>query len=294
MLKFSYDPTQLSKPRKHLVFLRHLPLWIQLLGIAAVIVSLARPQKSASISERIMEGIDIMLVIDVSGSMELEDFNPDRLTVAKKNAAEFIRSRKGDRLGLVLFAEDAFSYAPLTLDYELLLKLVNDINSTILPKQGTAMGTAVSIGINRLKDSESASKIMIVFTDGANNRGEIDPITAARLSKIHGIKVYTIGIGKPYFERKTVRGLEKVVSDLDEKTLKKVAEITGGKYFKADEEVKMTEVMDEISRMEKSKIKDDIYKDVTDLYPFFLKTAIVCFILAYLLMNTFIYNPLEL
>ncbi len=259
-----------------------------------MILAIARPQKSASISERMAEGIDIILTMDVSGSMELEDFNPDRLTVAKKSAAEFIRSRKGDRLGLVLFAEDAFSYAPLTLDYDLLLKLINDIHSGILPKQATALGTAVSVGINRLRDSESATKIIIVLTDGANNRGEIDPISAARLAKHYGIKIYAVGIGKPFFERKTVKGVERIISDLDEKNLKKAANITGGKYYRAEEEGKVKEILEDISRLERSAIKNDIYRDVTDLYPLFLQLALASFILSLVLMTTFMYNPLEL
>lgn len=294
VLRLSYDPTKITKPKFALTKLRHFPLLLQLLGLSFLIIALARPQSTTNVVERNTEGIDIVLAMDVSGSMETADLQPDRLTVAKENAAEFINGRKGDRIGVVLFAEDAFSYAPLTLDYEWLTKLIKDINFSVLPKQGTAMGTAVSVGINRLREGKTSSKVLIVFTDGANNRGEIDPITAARLAKNYEIKIYTIGVGKNDYIRETVTGPQKVISDLDEETLKKMADITAGKYFRADNEAKMGAIFQEISSLEKSKMTEDIFRDAQDLYPFFVKIGIACFLFAFALMLSFIYNPLEL
>jgi Ca-activated chloride channel homolog len=294
VLKMSYDPTKITKPKINLTRLRHIPMLLQLLGLFFLIFALARPQSTHNVVEKNTEGIDIMMVMDVSGSMETDDLQPDRLTVAKDNAMEFIKGRKGDRVGIVLFAEAAFSYAPLTLDYEWLTKLIKDINFSVLPKQGTAMGSAVSVGINRLRESKTSSKILIVFTDGANNRGEIDPLTAARLAQNYGIKIYTIGVGKNSYMRETAQGPQKVVSDLDEETLEQMASITNGKYFRADNEAKMTTIFQEISTLEKSKINEDLFRDAQDLYPAFVKMSILCFLLAFGLMLTFIYNPLEL
>jgi Ca-activated chloride channel family protein len=293
IVKSSYDPTRFQAASPW-VSLRYLPLFLQLIGLFWLIIALARPQSSENIIERSAEGIDIMLVLDVSGSMETEDFPPNRLAVAKENAIKFIDDRKGDRIGLTLFAEDAFSYAPLTLDYIWLKKLINDINFHTLPKQGTAMGTAMAIALNRLLESKSASKVMVVFTDGANNRGEMDPLTAARLGGTHKIRIYTVGIGKPSFVRQTVNGPETVRSDLDEETLEKVATYTEGKYFRADRPEKLSEILAEISSLEKNKMNEDVFRDIRDVYPFFIKLAIVFFLLAFLFMLSPFYNPLEM
>lgn len=292
VIRLSYDPTQFKKPNRNLTLLRYLPLILQSLALGMLIVAAARPQSATSIVERYTEGVDIMILLDVSGSMEATDFPPDRLSVAKQNAINFINGRDGDRIGIVLFAEDAFSYVPLTLDYDWLKKMIADIRFNIVPKQGTAIGSAMSVGINRLRGSKSPSKVMILFTDGASNRGDIDPKTAARLAKLYRIKTHCISIGKPEYTRKTVEG-DKVVADLDEGTLKKVAEMTGGKSYRAEDAESLSSIFKEISDMEKSKVSEDVYRDIKDLYPLFLKIAILSLLLSFVSMLTFIYNPLE-
>jgi len=289
VVKLSYNATQLQKPNPALIWLRYLPMLFQLLGMASLIFALARPQNAADIRERNTEGIDIMLLLDVSGSMDATDFPPDRLTVAKNNAIEFIKGREGDKIGIVLFGEDAFSYAPLTLDYNWLEKLIKDINSGTLPKQGTAIGSAISVGINRIRETKNPSKVMILFTDGANNRGEIDPITASKLAKLYNIKIHTIGLGSPDFVAKE----QNASAGIDESTLQRIANNTGGQFFRAKDPQSLKNVFKEISNMEKTDIHEDVYRDVTDLYPFFVKMGIIFFLIAFLLMITFIYNPLE-
>lgn len=293
VISLSYDPTKIVKSNPYLIRLRHLPLLLQLLGLSLLVLALARPQSSREVVERDKEGIDIMLAMDVSGSMEAPDLEPDRLTVAKENATAFVNGRSGDRVGIVLFAEDAFSYAPLTLDYEWITKLIQDIRFGVLPKQGTSIGTATSIAINRLTDSKTPSKIIILFTDGANNRGEIDPLTAARLAKQYDIRIYIIGMGKDSYVKETAAGKLTVKSDLDEFTLQKMTEISHGKYFRADDAAKMKAIFEEIAALEKGKISEDFFRDSTDLYPFYVKLGVLCFLLAFVMMSTVFSNPLE-
>lgn len=293
VIRLSYNPAKLKTPQAYIATLRHLPLIFQMLGLATLILALARPQTASQVVERNAEGIDIMLVMDVSGSMEEHDFDPNRLEVAKENAISFIKGRNGDRMGMVLFAEDAFSYAPLTLDYTWLQKMIGDIRFDIIPKQGTAIGSALSVGLNRMRDSKSPSKVMILFTDGENNRGEMDPITAARLAALYHVKIYTIGIGKKSYIRSSFEGDKKVMSDIDEASLEKIAKLTNGKFYRAEDAKTLKNIFSEISAMEKTSINEDIYKDVQDVYPFFLKCTIVFLGITFILMLTFMYNPLE-
>ena len=293
VIRLSYNPAKLKAPKPYIATLRHLPLLFQLLGLAALIVAFARPQTASQVVERNAEGIDMMLVMDVSGSMEEHDFDPNRLEVAKENAIAFLKMRNGDRVGMVLFAEDAFSYAPLTLDYIWLQKMIADIRFDIVPRQGTAIGSALSIGINRLRDSKSPSKVIILFTDGENNRGEIDPLTAARLAAAYHIKIYTIGIGKKAYIRSSFEGNKTVFSDIDQASLQKIATLTQGKFYRAEDAQTLKDIFAEISAMEKITLNEDIYKDVQDIYPFFLKWAIAFLCVAIALMLTFMYNPLE-
>ncbi len=293
VIRLSYNPTKLKMPRTYLPTLRHVPLFFQLLGVAFLILALARPQSASEIVEKNAEGIDIMLVMDVSGSMEERDFEPNRLEVAKQNAIDFIKGRKGDRIGMVLFAEDAFSYAPLTLDYVWLQKMIQDIRFDIVPKQATAIGSAMAVAINRMRETNSPSKVMILFTDGENNKGEMKPIAAAYLAKKYNIKVYTIGIGKKAFVRSSFEGDKTVYSDIDEASLKRIASITSGQYYRAEDAQTLKNIFTSISAMEKTEIQEDIYKDVQDLYPFFLKMGLISLGIAIILMLTFMYNPLE-
>lgn len=294
VIKLSYDPIAVQPPRLRLGFLRHLPLILQTIGLIAAITALARPQLSSEHQIREKEGIDIMLLLDTSASMEADDFSPNRLAVAKKTAIEFVEGREADRMGLVLFAEEAFSYAPLTLDYGLLVNMIEAVNFQSLPKQGTAIGSAIASGINRLRESPSPSKIMILLTDGSSNRGKLDPITAARLATTFDIKIYCIGIGQESYVGNTTHGQRKFETELDEAALIRIAELTDGLYFHADSPEKLKAIFDEISELERTAVETEVYRQVADQYPFFLKIAILCFGLAFFLMLTFTYNPLEL
>jgi len=286
VIPLSYDPVKMAKPGLRLSFLRWLP-WIgQLAGIVCLIIALARPQTSLEFKIRYSEGIDIMLVLDTSGSMEASDFWPNRLEVAKDKALEFIDGRLDDRIGMVLFAEDAFSYAPLTLDYELLRKLIREIHLNIMPNNGTAMGSAIAVAINRMKDSECPSKVMILLTDGASNRGEMDPVIAAKLAKERKIKIYSVGIGK----RDHGGGMS---GALDEETLKSVAKSTGGDFFRSSDARGLEKIFDRISEMEKVEITEETKEDITDHYPIWLLYSILLFITSYIAMSFNIANPLE-
>lgn len=288
VIRMSYDPTQLKKPDFDLTWLRFAPRVLQFGAIVFMIIAFARPQSATEIVERQSEGIDIMLLLDTSSSMEETDFAPNRLEVAKKTAIDFIGGRKDDRIGLVLFAADALSYAPLTLDYDLVRKMINSIEFNITPGQGTAIGSAIAVGINRMRDSETTSKIMILLTDGANNRGQISPQTAAKLAKSFRIRIYCIGIGQP------LSGAQKTNSPgLDENSLQQIAAITGGTYFHAASQQNLQQIFSQISRLETVPINDEVFREITDHYPLFLQIAIVLLITSFALMLTFMYNPLE-
>lgn len=291
-IHLSYDPGKLSKPSLNLSFLRFLPRFFQLLGLVSLILALARPQQARETLLRVSEGIDIMLLLDVSGSMEAEDFPPNRLEAACRTASAFIDGRQDDRIGLILFAQDALTYAPLTQDYALLKEMIGQIHFDMINKEGTALGPALAVGINRMRDGEIPAKVMIVLTDGANNRGQMAPLTAARLAQRFGIRIYCIGIGSTPDEM-SPEGSAVPVVGLDETTLEGLAAITGGKFFRAEAEAGLQEIFDEISQLEKAEIREDVYREVKDLYPFFLQMGIILWGLAFLSMLSFMYNPLE-
>ena len=291
VIRMSYDPTKLSKPGINLAFLRVLPRILQTLGLALIIVAIARPQSGRDITQRTEEGTDIVLILDTSGSMETEDFNPSRLEVAKETAANFINGRENDRIGLVLFAANALSYSPLTQDYDYLNRMIKSVRFDMVSKQGTAIGSAMAAAINRLRDSESSSRVIVLITDGANNSGEIDPITAARLANEFNIRTYCIGIGKKTYSRP---GSSKVLdAELDEPTLERIASITNGKFFRVTDANGLESVFKEISAMEQSEIQEIQLREVSDHYHTFVKIAIILLGISFLLMLTFVYNPLE-
>lgn len=291
VIRLSYDPTKLQRPKVNLSFLRIVPRALQLIGISLIIVAISRPQTSREIVENQSPGVDIMLLLDTSGSMETQDFTPNRLEAAKQNAISFIDGRQNDQIGIVLFAENALSYTPLTLDYDLLRKMIEGINFNILPMQGTALGQAVAVSINRMRDSENPSRIMVLLTDGANNRGEIDPITASKLAASFNIRIYSIGIGKNTTAPQTAA--QGGNSDLDEETLRQMSDNTGGRFFRATDPERMKEIFEEISNMEKSEIQETVFRQVHDHYPLFVQAAIIVIACSFLLMLTFVYNPLE-
>lgn len=264
----------------------------RILVIILCIIALARPQSGVSTEETNTEGIDIILTLDISGSMSSEDFKPkNRLETAKEVIKDFVKGRKNDRLGLVAFSSQSFTQCPLTLDYNLLLKLIDKVNIGMI-KDGTAIGMAIANSVNRLRSSDSKSKIIILLTDGRNNMGEIDPVTAANLAKTIGIKIYTIGAGKPegglfpvqdpFFGKRYV----KVPNDLDENILRQIADLTGGLYFRADSENKLSEIYKQIDSMEKTPVKRKEYRRYNELFHYFLIPAFVILAVELILSQT--------
>ena len=250
----------LRAPKSVRYYLRHLPFVLRAAAYALLVVALARPQGIEQNVRTSTEGIDIMLSIDVSGSMLARDFKPDRITAAKEVAASFISDRVGDRLGLVVFAGEAFTQSPLTTDQSTLQTLLARIRSGLI-EDGTAIGNGLATAINRLRESEAKSKVIILLTDGINNRGEIAPMTAAEIARAQGIRVYTIGVGSrgtaPYpavdmFGNMTFIN-QKV--EIDEKTLTEIARLTGGRYFRATDKEKLQAIYDEINQLEKSRVE---------------------------------------
>lgn len=231
----------------------------RIIAITLLIVALARPQASDKWENIDTMGIDIMLSIDISGSMLARDFKPDRLEAAKNVATEFITGRRNDRIGLIVFSGESFTQCPLTTDHAVLINLFKEVKSGMI-EDGTAIGVGLANAVKRLKDSEAISKVIILLTDGVNNSGAIDPLTAAELAKTFGIRVYTVGVGSmgtaPYpaidFWGRTV--LRDMPVEIDEETLQKIADLTGGKYYRAINNDKLREIYAEIDLLERSKI----------------------------------------
>jgi Ca-activated chloride channel family protein len=250
--------------------LRHIPFAVRLLAIALLIVALARPQSFNSGENVTTEGIDIAMVLDISGSMLAEDLKPNRLEAAKNVIDDFIKGRTSDRIGLVVFSRDAFTQCPLTIDYSVLRNLLLQIHSGMI-EDGTAIGNAIANGINRLKDSDAKSKIIILLTDGVNNSGEVDPISAAEMAKTFGIRVYTIGVGTrgeaPY-PVQTPFGIryQMMPVEIDEAVLQKISDITDGQYFRATNNQALKEIYDKIDKLEKTKIEITSYKNASERY----------------------------
>ena len=265
------------------VFARHILPVLRVTGFALLIVALARPQTGTSFEEVTTDGVDIMVALDISGSMAALDFKPqNRLEVAKKCLLEFIDKRYNDRIGLVIFAGRAYTKCPLTLDYDLLRQFVSEISFESIDEDGTAIGTAIATAANRLKRSSGKSKVMILLTDGANNRGEISPIASARACAQLGIKIYTIGIGKrgevpfpvnvqnPFTGRVTTQ-IQMMPSDLDEETLKQIADITGGRFFRAENTDELSRIYEDIDELEKSSVESKVFTNWNEkFYPYLI------------------------
>ena len=277
-------------PRTVRYYLRHLPFVLRAAAFALLVVALARPQDVEQNVSTSTEGIDIMLSIDVSGSMLARDFKPDRITAAKEVAGSFISDRYGDRIGLVAFAGEAFTQSPLTTDQSTLQTLLARIRSGLI-EDGTAIGNGLATAINRLRESDAKSKVIILLTDGVNNRGEITPMTAAEIAHAQGIRVYTIGVGTegtaPYpaidmFGKLTFVN-QKV--EIDEKTLTAMAEMTGGKYFRATDKEKLQAIYDEINQLEKSKVEVTEHIAYHELFLEWVLGALGLLLLEFLLSN---------
>lgn len=276
--------------------LRFIPPVLFLLSMALIVVALARPQSTNEQVEQWSEGIDIMLTIDISESMQIEDFKPNRLEAAKEVARNFVAGRFQDRIGLVIFSGDAFSRSPLTTDYELLNNYINEISFELIENGGTAIGSALAVSTNRLRESDSKSKVMILLSDGDNTAGNIDPITAAKLAQAYNIKIYTIAIGK---EGKVPFGTDffgrprYVENTLDETTLREIAKLGSGKFYRVSDKEALQTVFDEIDQLEKAEIKETRYKDTTDYYTIYLRWALVFFAIWLFSKSTFVTNVLS-
>lgn len=250
-------------PKSLRYYLRHLPFVLRAAAFALLVVALARPQRIEQNVRTSSEGIDIVMAIDVSASMLARDFQPDRITAAKQVAGSFIADRYGDRIGLVVFAAEAFTQSPLTTDQSTLQTLLSRIRSGVIDDSGTAIGNGLATAINRLRESEAKSKVIILLTDGVNNRGQIAPLTAAEIARAQGIRVYTIGVGTrgsaPYpavdIYGQPTGGTVMAPVEIDEKTLGAIAERTGGRYFRATDNAKLKAIYDEINQLEKSKVE---------------------------------------
>lgn len=279
-----------------LTFIRLIPEVMMMLALAFVCLALARPQKTSEKVEQWTEGIDIMIALDISLSMHIEDFLPDRLDAAKKVARNFINGRVQDRIGLVVFSGDAFSLSPLTTDYELLKSYLDEINFDMIENRGTAIGSALAVVTNRMSESETKSKVCILLSDGDNTAGNIDPLTAAELAEAYGIKIYTIVVGKeglvPY--GKDFFGRPNMIENtVDETTMRKIADIGGGQFFRATDNQALAQVFAKIDQYEKAEIKETRYKDTSDYYFIYLQWGVACFLIWLMLKSTFLSNVLQ-
>lgn len=271
------------------VRLRWLPYALRCVAVAAMVVALARPQSSLSRQEMTVEGIDIVMAMDISGSMLAEDFKPNRLEAAKRVAADFVEGRKSDRMGLVVFAGQAFTQVPLTVDHHVLLQQLGGVKSGIV-RDGTALGDGLATAINRIKDSEAKSKVIILLTDGVNNQGSVDPLSAAEIAKLYGIRLYTIGVGSlgkvPYPFRDQLGRVhyQNIDVEIDEPLMEQMAGMTDeGRYFRATNKKALQDIFTQIDEMEKSKIDVTQYAQKRDEQGVWLWMALVALTLELLL-----------
>lgn len=276
--------------KSYKIYLLHAPFILRIIVLSLVILILARPQTTNNWQNSEVEGIDIMLAIDVSTSMLAEDLKPNRLEAAKDVAAEFISGRPNDNIGITLFAGESFTQCPLTVDHTVLLNLFQSINSGIV-EDGTAVGMGIANAVSRLKDSKAKSKVIILLTDGTNNKGDISPLTAADIAKSFGIRVYTIGVGTngmaPYPLR--VAGTIQYINtpvEIDEKTLTQIAITTNGNYFRATNNSKLKEVYKEIDKLERTKLNVKQYSKRHEEYQWFALIALLFLLLEFYLRNS--------
>ncbi len=274
--------------------LRHGLFVLRMLAFALIILVLARPQSSNQWESVTTEGIDIVMALDISGSMLAQDFKPDRLEAAKKVATQFISGRPNDRIGLVVFSGESFTQCPLTTDHTALINLFNSVHSGMI-EDGTAIGLGLANAVSRIKDSDAISKVIILLTDGVNNRGSIDPMTAAEIAKTFGIRVYTIGVGSrgtaPY-PVQTPFGIQyqEMETQIDEDLLKNIAEMTDGLYFRATDNDNLKKVYEEIDQLEKSKINVQEHHKKSEEYLKFALAAALLLLLEIMLRYTVLRN----
>jgi len=272
--------------------LRHVPHIFKILAILLLIIALARPQSSTNWEESTTEGIDIILSMDISGSMLAEDLKPNRLEASKNVAMDFISKRRNDRVGLVIFSGESFTQCPLTTDHNVLVNLFKDVKSGMV-EDGTAIGMGLATAVNRLKDSDAISKVIILLTDGVNNKGVVAPFTAAEIAKKFGIRVYTIGVGTegyaPYpFQTPFGIQYQDVEVQIDEETLQNIATVTDGKYFRATNNSKLKEIYKDIDRLEKSKIEVTEFHKRSEEFTKFAIPALILLIFGFILEKTYL------
>ena len=285
----------LKAPKSYKVYLLHIPFIARSVALAMLILVIARPQTTDNWQNTEIEGIDIMMVMDVSTSMLAQDLKPNRIEAAKEVAAEFINGRPNDNIGLTIFAGESFTQCPLTIDHAVLLNLFRDIDCSMAQRgmidDGTAIGMGIANAVSRLKDSKAKSKVVILLTDGSNNRGDISPLTAAEIAKSFGVRVYTIGVGTngtaPY-PVQTPMGTQYINQpvEIDESTLTQIATTSGGNYFRATNNDKLRQVYAEIDKLEKTKLNVKEFSKREEEYQLFAWIALACVLLEVLLRNS--------
>lgn len=286
-VKVSSTTSLSSAPRTLRYYARHLPLVLRCVVVMLVAVALARPQSTESMSKTTVDGVDIVLALDVSGTMLAADFEPNRLTVAKEVAAKFIADRPNDRIGLVIFAGESYTQSPITTDKAALHTLLQQVEFGIID-DGTAIGMGLATSINRLRESDAKSKVVILLTDGVNNTGQVAPLAAADIAAEYGIKVYTVGVGKrgtaPYpvvdMWGRTQYVQQRV--EIDEQTLTDIAAKTGGEYFRATDERALYDIYERINQLEKSRVETDNYVKYNELFASYLLLALALLFVEFL------------
>lgn len=278
-----------------LSYLRHAPMLLRTVALSMIIIAIARPRSSSKMDKIDTEGIDIVLAMDVSTSMLARDFTPDRISAAKDIAIEFISQRPSDRIGIVVFAGESYTQCPLTTDRATLINLMKEIQTGLI-EDGTAIGNGLATAVARMQGSDAKSRVVILLTDGVNNRGEITPQTAADIAKTYGIRVYTIGVGAngtapyPVITPWGVQ-MQEVEVEIDEDLLKGIAETTGGRYFRATDNTKLSEIYSEINKMEKARTTIDSFPVYKELFMDFALVALICLLLE-VVFNAFILKRL--
>ena len=294
-LRVSTSVPWMVRGRSVMSVVRHIPFVLRIFALSMVVVAIARPRSSQQMERIDTEGIDIILAMDVSTSMLARDLTPDRINASKDIAIEFISQRPSDRMGIVVFAGESFTQCPLTTDRATLITLMKEIQTDII-EDGTAIGNGLATAVARMKDSDAKSRVVILLTDGVNNRGEISPQMAAEIAKTYGIRVYTIGVGKegmaPY-PVMTPWGVEiqNVKVEIDEDLLSEIAESTGGRYFRATDNTKLAEIYSEINKMEKARTTIDSFPVYKELFGMYALLALLALMLE-VFMNWFVIRRL--
>ena len=290
-VKFSDTGFFKGMPKSWRIYARHILFVIDICVLALLIIALARPQSSSKNQKINVEGIDIVLTIDLSSSMLAQDLKPDRLEAAKSISADFVKGRPEDRMGLVVFASETFTQVPLTTDHGMLLNMMKDLKCGML-EDGTAIGDGLASSVSRLKDSEAISKVVILLTDGDNNAGSIDPATAAEMAKLFGVRVYTIGVGTrgtaPYPVQTPFGGIQyqQIQVTINEPLLQQIADETGGKYYRATSNEKLEQIYEEIDQLERSKIEINEFTRVHEEFLPFVLMGLALLLLGFILKNT--------